>query len=200
MTTLVLQPDETSGVDTYLDNGETTTNYGTEVRISAGEDNTVARIYRTLIKFDLSSIPSNATITSATLSLTIELDRSSNARDFKLYRVLRDWVEAQATWNIWKTSNNWSTAGCGSDGNDADLTTAWATTNFSATETGVKSFSINTTEFTKFINGTYSNYGWLIKADTESDDAYTFHSSSAGTAGNRPYLTVVYEANNGFFF
>lgn len=194
MTTLTLQPDETSGVDTYLDDDVPAGNYGNSSIIAIGETNVAVAVRRALIRFDLSSIPSNAIISSATLYMTIQADRSSNARDFKVYRSLRPWVEGEASWNVWSTGNNWTVAGSGGDGTDADLLTVWATTNFSAAEPvdTEKSWSLNVTEFTKLVNGTYNNYGFLIKADTEANDAYLFYSSGEAVSSKRPKLVVVY--------
>ena len=205
MTTLTLQPNETDGYDTSLAQSNPNTNYGGDAVLYIGESNVATNIRRGLIKFNLSSIPSNAVISSVVLSLWVAFDASSNARDYKLYRVLRDWVETQATWNIWKTSNNWTTAGCGSDGNDADLSTVWATCSFTATETDntEKQFVLDATglaEFTKWVNGTNPNYGWLVKADTEVNDGYNMDSSSSATAAQRPKLVVTYTEGGGEFF
>lgn len=196
------QPDETSGVDTYIDGNNPTTNSGTDTKISIGELDSISAVHRTMIKFDLSSIPAGAYTSSNILSLWILQDNSSNARNCKAFRILRDWVEAQATWNIWSTANNWTTAGCGSDGNDADLTTIWATTAYTATESvgAEKQFSLLTSEFDKFLNGTYTNYGWLLKMDTETNDNYYHDSSSSVTSGERPKLAVTYQLGGGEFF
>jgi hypothetical protein len=125
------------------------------------------------------------------LMLTISIDRSDNARDVKIYRVLRNWVESQATWSQWSSGNNWTGGGCSSAGNDYDPT-VWATLNLTATESGGKTWSLDTTEFTKMINGTYSNFGWLIAADTQNNDAYYYCSASHATAAQRPKLVVNY--------
>jgi hypothetical protein len=188
------QPDEASSFDTEFSSAAQTTNNGNGNQIVAGEHNGLADIFRTLIKFDLSSIPSNATITSATLSLWVKQDISDNARNFKLYRVQRDWVESQATWLNWKTANAWTTGGAGSNGNDADLTTVWASTSFSASEAvnTQKDFVIDTTEFAKLIDGTYANYGWVLRPDTELNDGYVFYSAAETTASRRPKLVVEY--------
>jgi hypothetical protein len=42
--------------------------------------------------------------------------------------------------------------------------------------------------------------GWLVKADVESDDAYSFDSSDHATALNRPKLVVVYSLSSGRSF
>lgn len=188
------QPDDTTGVDTFLNSVNTTTNYATDVELGIGERNDSDLTVRSLIKFDLSTIPSNSVTSSNILSLYITRDLSSNARDASMYRVLRNWVESQATWNNWSSGNAWTTAGCGSDGNDADLTNVHATCSFTATESAgtEKQFSISTTHMDNFINGTYSNYGWLIRMATETNDAYYCDSSSSVTASERPKLVITY--------
>lgn len=192
--TETLQPDESNANDTYINANAVSTNFGTASVISVGEDSTTVDRYRTLIKFDLSNIPVNARIISATLSLRVAVDRSTNARDYKVWRLLKNWIEGQATWNIYSTGNNWDTAGAGNTASDHDGSIAWATTNFGASEAvGTdKTFALNVTEFTKWINGSYPNYGLLIKAETETNDAYAFDSSSHATEANRPKLTVVW--------
>jgi hypothetical protein len=187
------QPDETSGIDTWIDSSQVNTNRGSSGTLAVGESNAAAAVGRALIKFDLSSIPSNAVITSATLYMTISADVSSNARSFRVYRLVRSWVESEATWNIAATGTNWGTAGAGNTTTDYDPT-AWATTAFTANETvgTEKAWALDVTEFEKFINGTYTNYGWVIRADTENNDQYIFYSSSNATSSNRPRLVVEY--------
>ncbi len=86
--TLTLQPDATAGVDTYIYSGSKNANYGTSSEMGVGEDNNSNnKAARSLIKFDLSSIPDNATITAATLSLWTSKDLSSNTRTIRVYRL-----------------------------------------------------------------------------------------------------------------
>ncbi|NOH04075.1 MAG: DNRLRE domain-containing protein [Chloroflexi bacterium] len=68
--TVTLQPDAANGADTYMLNAAATTNYGAATLMGVGERNSAANnIARGLVRFDLSSLPANAVITSATLSL-----------------------------------------------------------------------------------------------------------------------------------
>jgi hypothetical protein len=196
MTTYTSQPAEAAATDTTIELLAPTVNFGTGGLLGVGNNEFAGNeTWRTLIKFDLSSIPQTAYISSATLTLTISADKAQNARDFKMYRILRDWIEIEATWNQWKNGNAWTTAGCGSNGNDADLTNVWATCSMGTADSGTKNFVFSATglaELTKMVFGTYTNYGWLIKADTEANDAYEFCSSSNATSGNRPLLTIEY--------
>lgn len=207
MTTYTSQPDETSGIDTHISDAAPTTNYGTSDEIVVGELATVVQTNRSLIKFDLSSIPSGATISSAVLSLWTKTDYATDNSTFKVHRVKRNWVEAQATWNIYSTGNNWGTAGA--DHADDFDSTEHASRAFSATETidAETQFTFDATgltELKKMIDGTYTNYGWIVRGliPETANAGYTFHSSSGTTAGYRPKLVIEYTApppSSGFF-
>jgi hypothetical protein len=193
MTVLTLQPDETSSNDIYIESGAPTTNQNAQTVVSAGEFNAGANITRTLIKFDLSSIPAGVTINSAVLSLYATTDLSSNARTFRVFRQLRAWVESQATWNIYSTGNNWATAG-GFGATDCEQTDI-GTRAFTATETlnEFKDFTLTASEVQEMITGGgFTNNGFLIKADTETDDQYLFAGSGNATASLRPKLVIDY--------
>ena len=98
-----------SSKDAKLYELQPTINSGTTANIYVSS-NTSAR-YRSLMSFDFSAVvPAGATITLATLSLNCLTSAAS--RTITVYRLLHtDWVENQATWNIYKTGSNWGTAG-----------------------------------------------------------------------------------------
>lgn len=188
----VSQPDATAGIDAFIEQESPTTNTGTNNTLNVGETNLAVFTDRSLIKFDISSIPSNYVSATATLSLYIALDRSGNARTFRLYRLKRNWVESQVTWVRYSTGNNWQTAGAfgALDCEQTDVSSL----DFTSTEVvdSAKNFIISNSSVNEYINGTTANYGWLIKADTELDDRYNFHSSDATTSTLRPKLVIDY--------
>jgi len=186
--TLTLQPDATTGLDTKIRQEAATTNYGSNDPLGIGEYYSIVRLERMLIKFDLSSIPNNAIIDSAQLKLKIAVDESDNVRTLRIYRTKRDWVESQATWNVWKVANNWSTAG-GFHVDDCEQTNIGSVA-LSATEAVGTVITINLTSTTKA--GLDLGNGWLLKMDTEANDAYSFYSSDAVNATDRPQLVVTY--------
>lgn len=194
--TLTLQPAAADGVDTMLKEADAT-NYGTYTELWVGERKSVTLIYRSLIKFDLSTLPDTATITSCTLSTWLTYIGSQwadNNRTLRLYRQKRAWVENQANWNIWSTGNNWAAAG-GFGADDCEQTEigscAFATTDAANAQ---KDWVLTPT--TKA--GLDLGNGWMLKADTEIDDCYVSASSDHATAANRPKLVVVYtEASTG---
>ena len=200
--TLELQPDAAAGIDTTLGGINNTKCYGDAVKLYIGEaNNAPINYYRSLIKFDLSSLPSDATITSCTLALVITNDYSDNARTFRLYRQKRAWVEGVeedpstdgATWDEYDAGSSlaWQTAG-GFGANDCEQTDI-GTVSMGAADTGTKTFTLTPTTKAALDLGN----GWLIKADTELDDAYLFDSSDSAPAANRPKLVVNYTEGGG---
>ena len=182
-----------NGDDTFVITNDPTANRGTETTMGVGELNTITDATRRgLIKFDLSSIPANANITSATLSLWVALNRSSDASDYRIYRLLKDWVELEATWDIYSTGNNWATAGLGSGTDYASASIATTNIGASVSPGSEIQWSLDPTVVKQMIDGTYSNYGWMIKADTELNDGYNFYTSEHTTAGERPKLVIQY--------
>lgn len=180
----------TSIADTHIRSDDATGNYGTGTYVAVGESNAVAgRVWRGLIKFDLSSL-SGKTILSAKLRLCVNADYSDNVRDVSVYRLLREWVENQATWNIAKTDTNWGTAGAANTTSDYN-STALATTSVPASPTVGTwiEWDLSASEIQKFTNGTYTNYGFLLRAATETNDAILYDSRE-GT--NTPQLVVEY--------
>lgn len=195
MTTLTIQPAAAAGLDVFLHKHYPTNNYGALSVLVVGEDNTrVDYVTRTLIKFDLSGLPAAAIISSAVLSLWCVTDKSSNNRTFRVYRQKRAWVELQATWNVFSTGNNWQTAG-GFGADDCEQVDI-GSRNFTSTEglEAWKEFALTPT--TKA--GLDLGNGWLIKADTESNDLYEFASSDEGVAAEHPKLVIEYTLGRSF--
>lgn len=169
---------------------------GTNTSLYIGEANTDADGNQNmiLVKFDFSSIPAGAVINSATLYLTQIAEESSNNRTAVVYRCLRNWTESGATYNKYDGVNNWGTAGARAT-TDIDTTNVLGTRAFSGSEAGgEKAFSLNTTEITKMINGSYSNYGFVVTLTNipQVNDLYRFASSGNATATNRPKIVIDY--------
>ncbi len=92
-TTFQLNNTDTTGADAYLDQQNPTYNYGgyswNRVRSLTGSKNG-----RTILKFNITSIPSGRTISSATLSLRLTGSPNASGRTYWAYRLTEtDWVE-----------------------------------------------------------------------------------------------------------
>lgn len=106
---LTIQP---SCKDTYLHEGDPDTNYGDFGSMILMDG---ANAGRAIIEFDISDLPENATIDDATLSLMYADSGIFTPPDGKTawaYKLTRtNWVELEATWNIYRTGNSWTSAG-----------------------------------------------------------------------------------------
>jgi hypothetical protein len=185
-----IQQDGTIMKDAQIVQESPTTNSGSSTQFGVGEDNTNTTHSSALLEFDLSGLPADATVESATLSIWVETDRSSNARTMRAYAINNDWVETQVTWNNRKSSTPWQTAGANgaSDVIADDIgSTAMADNLTDGTRVDVVLDPAMVTEMIR------QNYlGIKLKMDTEADDRYLFKSSDHGTAAQRPMLTVSY--------
>ena len=111
MADLTLQP---STKDNIPSKSLPTTNYGDVAYIRTAVWNTDLVTIRTFLTFNASAIPAGSTINSATLSLYYWEWNNGNPSGLTVwaYKLTRnDWVELESTWNIYKTANNWTTAG-----------------------------------------------------------------------------------------
>jgi hypothetical protein len=111
---------------------------------------------RALLKFDLTGIPTNATVTGA--SLTVVIFRSNtDLADFDLNRVLVDWSEYEVTWNKRSAATPWL-AGGGQSGTEfvaaASVTATVDDTLFSSP--GMVS------DVQLWVRNSATNFGWIM--------------------------------------
>lgn len=178
--------------DTMVLDDNPTTNYDTNVSLFVGEYNGGAQIGRALIKFDLSSL-AGKTVASATLKIyDWGSNFADNTRTIRVYRVKRAWVSNQATWNQYSSGNNWGTAGCSNTTSDREATDS-GSLSIDATETLNEEYAISLTvaDIQAMVDGTYTNNGFLLKMDTETNDMHDLKSNEAtGGTQFRPQLIV----------
>lgn len=213
MATVVLQPDGASGIDTaiysYTSNTpqDKTRNYGTTITLSVGwlSGGTPSNPEgKALYKFDLSSIPPSAIITSAILSLWCSLEDTSANLNFTLHRSLVEWFEGikdgavptgedGSTWDL--RNHNGSVAWVGGPGGAAGSDYATTPTD-TTTVTGTGAFFDwdVTPDVQDFVDGSLTNHGWWLIGDMTvgSGSAKRFRGSDHATVANRPKLTIEY--------
>jgi hypothetical protein len=195
--TLTLRPDGTDGTDTFISSYYASGNRGANSSLTLGHRGGINDTGRVLIEFPLVDLPDTAVISSITLSLYCTADYSVNSRTYRVYRQKRAWVEGTltgagtadgATWGTYDGSTSWQAAG-GFGADDCEQTEI-GTCTLTAAETlsAFKDFTLTPTSKADLDLGN----GWLIKADTESNDQYVFASSDSSIAANRPRLTIEY--------
>lgn len=192
---LDLQPDAAAGKDTGLIAGVPNCNSGVGTVFNAATGQTA------LIAFDVSSIPSGATITSVTLSLRHSYYGA--AATLSCYKVLRAWIEGtgagaggsapngEPSWTHYsRTAGSWSTAGCKGSGTDrAASASATFSINSTINDWHTLSGAGMIADVQAWVNGAANN-GWCMWTDSASGNS--FCSSDNATAANRPKLYVEY--------
>lgn len=161
-------------------------------------------IRRGLIRFDVSSIPAGATITSVSMALSMDRSRGSTSYGITMHRVIQAWGEG--------TSN----AGTASDGGGSGATpgdATWIHTFYDtarwttpggdfASTISARTFVAGPNFYTwngpglisdvqAWVDGSLPNFGWLMKTDeTTNGTAKRFVSGDSTNTFQVPVLTV----------
>lgn len=195
--------------DAYLDQANGTNN-GSASDLKISNQTTPANtgiIDRPVIKFDLSSLQTNYTISSATLSLTAAtaFTNGANASDANtLFPVIvnaltKNWNELEVTYAAATSALSWTTAGATSTSGDI-TSTGTATFPLSANATINQGSSVAAdvkTIVTNWVTNplTNINYGFLLRHTVTKNTAtpLSFYSKE-GTSDNnqKPALTISY--------
>jgi len=160
---------------------------------------------RALVAFDLSAIPTGATIDSVSLQLTATNVSSSTPQTVSLYRLTSDWGEG--------TSNAGSPGGGGTPAIGSDATwqdafnggLGWTTEGGDFVASSSASTSVaggGGTAYTwssaglvadvqAWVDGTSSNYGWIVIGN-ESGASTAKGFASKDATSNQPQLTINY--------
>jgi len=172
--TVEIQPDATSGKDTYISELSPTVNYGSDDVISAGSDSTNPQ-RRALLQFDLASIPANSSVTSAILALYLYSVSTSIDINITTHRITDSWDESAVNWNI-------------QPGHHTEAVGTTAVGAVSATY----NFTI-TSLVSLHVASPSTNYGVMLKSpETTASERKTFRSSDYSDSTQRPKLTVIY--------
>lgn len=164
--------------DAYCDGANPSTNYGSSTDMIAGD---YADPYNATIRFDVSSIPSDATITQALLCLYSHGQNYWTAGiDFlEIHRITSSWDESTITYNTFPSYSD-------PVYRKLNATTGWNTWDIKEIVQG-------------WVNGSYANYGVYIGRDfTNSGDGsgwHIFYSKESGHTEFHPQLNVTYTTN-----
>jgi hypothetical protein len=171
------QPDDTDGLDTYINSVSPTTNYDfSNVLNMSGSQNILIKCP------NFTWVPSGEILFFRLHLYTVT---STTTTTLSLYPLLRNWVETQATWNVYSTGNNWTTAGGLSDGNDKEAT-AVAVENLLSTEDNGVEHRIDL-PLSLLSDWQTTNYGLIGLGGF-----FAFHASRSATPEYRPKWSVEY--------
>jgi RHS repeat-associated protein len=197
-----LRPDPAAGSDTYLTYRTDLvhcTNRGGLDRAKVGTD--VNSVFRPLVRFDVSDLPTDATITSATLSLW-HPETTSAALTVNAHRLTSPWQEGSGkdtctgdgtTWYELDGGVKW-----GQDGGDFDPSVAASLAVPSGQAASWHAYVL-TVLVQGWVRGDYANDGVLLRASDETivgGKYLDYYASDFGVAPTlRPKLTITYAEN-----
>lgn len=177
----------TSTKDSYINYKYPSQNFGTSSTMSAGTHTNIVSKFgttytydRTYVQFDLSSIPANAIIYSATLKLHVS-GTSGSAPSWYVKRVLDSWIES-------------GTASITASNQPALSTLASDYVSSSAQYSTPHTFSV-TSMVQRMVYGQITNNGWCLQSQNEGLQAValtTFHTKEASNSSYYPELEVKY--------
>jgi hypothetical protein len=178
--------------DSMIEEEHPNTNHGGDTSISASGDTPAGSGNENyiLLQWDVSSIPANAIVRSASIVVTVS-DRADQTYDF--YELTRAWSESQVTWQKADSSTDWASNGADGlgDRNTASLGSIRAST------TGTYTVPLNAQGLTvvqKWVTTPSSNRGVII-ANKDNDNRLEIRSSEYSTKTSRPKLTVTWEVS-----
>lgn len=134
---------------------------------------------------DISAIPAGSTVSSAILSLEASTVFGGVADPFSFHAMTRfNWNHAQATWNIYSTGNNWTTAG-----GDFEATNGRTSGLVSPATTGVKTYDIaDTIQWILDNNPTTAQMIGKFDDEDAANEEVRYLSTESG--GNIPALAI----------
>ena len=146
-TTITLNP---SKDNTLIENGSGSLSNGAGQNIYAGRINRSSRsIRRAVLVFDISSVPSGATVGSVSLSLNMSRSRSGG-QTISVHKLTADWGEG--------SSASFGGSGASPASNDA----TWVHRFFSSTS---RSSAPMVTDVQAWVDASATNFGWLLKGN-----------------------------------
>lgn len=136
-----------------------------------------------LIKCDVSGVPSNADIFSASVTLNVT---NPSAQTYEAYELKRTWAEPEATWNVYASGKPWEVAGARGPLDRSAAVVGAAT----PSATGKYTFALSSSVAQNWLSNPANNRG-MILADPGNADGADFSSGEAAPS-LLPQINVTY--------
>lgn len=187
--TMELQPDAAQGWDSFIDSSNVNVNSSEDTTMLIGETESV--IFRGVIAFDFSTLPADAGITSAVLSLFVAEDLSSNTSTLQAFTIQRDWSESYVTWNNYNDGLAWETAGALGESDILGEPAGEIALPSSLTQGTRVDIPLAIEDVNNMVRDNY--FGFMLKTEIESNDAFGYYTSDDANSAMRPKLTIEYD-------
>lgn len=144
---------------------------------------------RALLKFDTeNTIPQNASITSAVVTLTVKEGSAATSRRLGAYQVTSSWEQTEVTWNIRKGSSYWGTPG-GDFGTKLD---EQSVSNVAGSKVSFNVTALVKSAVSGALGSRYTRLALIDLEEATSASWRAFYTSDEPSASLRPTLKVTY--------
>lgn len=179
--------------DTTIRSALPDTTGGADLELGAGFYSTGNNIVRSLLQFDVGTLPKGSKIMNAQLNLRLSSVWNDTASNIQLYEMSSAWEENRATWNRRTLSALWGTKG-------GDMSTGLlssqtvAALDTTVAEPQLFKFAINADTVQKWMNQPSQNLGLMLKASDETKATYKkfYSGDNSGKLEYSPKLTITY--------
>jgi hypothetical protein len=159
-------------------------NFGASASMLTGYAGTPESERQSLVRFDLSSIPSGSVVTSAKVTLYATTNTTANVR---VHRVTAPWSESTVSWQSFAGAYDSTVAATFSSG------PAQVFSNPAAAPAYAQTFDI-TGLAQSWVNGTSGNYGVLLEQPLVSGVFTFYRTSEWSPTSYQPSMTICYGA------
>ena len=177
--------------DTYVREDSSVRNYGARNRIETNPANNGAgsNERQGLLRFSMATIPSGATVNSATLTLTSTNSRSNHFVEIR--RAIQSWTEGTGSDVTCVTGASWDAPNCtdtgtGWDGSGGNFSTAtWGATLYGTAVPDITAQNIDVTALVQgWIDATWANEGVVMLATGTDGGQAQWGTNESGSPAN----------------
>ena len=141
----------------------------------------------TLLRWNITDIPPGTTVQSASITLNVT---NRSPQTYELYEVKRNWVETEASWDVYASGSNWEVGGA--KGTLDRGTVILGTVSASSTGPFVITLNVDGVAVVQsWVDDPGSNRG-LIIADSGNNNGVDFDCREVAIPAERPKLTVTH--------
>jgi len=176
--------------DTFISAWEPQRTFGENANLLVKNDGNFAG----LLRFDLGSVPTGATIHQATLRVYPYNWDGQGTMDLQVYRLLRPWIDSEANWNRAAIENPWDIPGANDPVTDREPDPVAV-----QTVTGLGNwYELDITGLAnEWVVNAQTNYGMILRGVGYQSVIYHLASANHSTMSVRPQLVLDYTAPEG---
>ena len=175
--------------DAYISQNAPDTAFGTATTLLVDGDDPSgsANDLSTLLLWDISDIPSDALVDSATITINVT---NVNTTAYEIYEALTNWQETTSTWNNAAARTPWQTPGANGSADRGATVLGGISSGVTGSHTVVLN-QAGLDVLQSWIDGSAPNNG-LIAANSSATNGLDFSSREVGAPTDRPKLSVTY--------